>query len=59
MVRSSNNEPSIGKLSSKPDEQFIQSGTKLDDLIGGGFARSRITELWAKKAAARPTWQLY
>lgn len=36
----------IDKLSNKRDEEFISTGiTEIDDLIGGGFARGRITEL--------------
>lgn len=36
----------INKLSDKQDEKFIKSGIpEIDELIGGGFARGRITEL--------------
>lgn len=39
-------ELTISKLSDKKDESFIPSGIKeIDELIGGGFARGRITEL--------------
>lgn len=46
-------EPTIGKLSDKADEQFIKSGTELDELLGGGFPRSRITELWGKEGVGK------
>lgn len=46
-------EPVIGKLSDKADERFIQSGTPLDELIGGGFPRGRITELWGKEGTGK------
>jgi recombination protein RecA len=47
------NEPSIAKLSDKADESFIKSGTELDDLIGGGFPRGRISELWGKEGVGK------
>lgn len=46
-------EPTIGKLSDKPEEVFIPSGTPLDELMGGGFPRGRITELWGKEGAGK------
>lgn len=46
-------EPTIGKLSDKKDEQYIASGTPLDDLMGGGFPRGRITELWGKEGVGK------
>lgn len=46
-------EPTIGKLSDKADEQFIASNTPLDELIGGGFPRGRITELWGKEGVGK------
>lgn len=46
-------DPVIGKLSDKSDERFIKSGTELDDLIGGGFPRGRITEIWGKEGVGK------
>lgn len=46
-------EPIISKLSDKADEQFIPTGTPLDELIGGGVARGRITELWGKEGVGK------
>lgn len=46
-------EPTISKLSDKADESFVKSGTPLDDLIGGGFPRGRITELWGKEGVGK------
>jgi recombination protein RecA len=54
MVRkSSNQEPTIAKLSDKRDEKFIQSGiTELDDLIGG-IPCGRILELWGAEGVGK------
>lgn len=46
-------DPVIGKLSDKSDERFIKSGTELDNLIGGGFPRGRITEIWGKEGVGK------
>ena len=46
-------DPTITKLDKKADEQFIKSGTPLDDLIGGGFPRGRITELSGKEGVGK------
>lgn len=46
-------EPTISKLSDKADEEFIVSGTPLDELMGGGFPRGRITELWGKEGVGK------
>lgn len=46
-------EPTIGKLSDKAEQEFIKSGTALDDILGGGFARGRITELWGKEGTGK------
>lgn len=44
----------VGTLADKADESFISSGIKeLDDLIGGGFAVGRITELWGKEGVGK------
>ena len=46
-------EVGIGKLSDKPDEEFISTGyVELDSLIGG-FARRRITEVWGKEGVGK------
>lgn len=44
---SGTSEPKISKLSTKKEESFIKTGfDNLDDLMGGGIPRSRITEFW-------------
>ena len=53
MVRKTSEEPSIGKLSAKQDEEFIKTGiTELDKLIGG-IPRGRITELWGAEGIGK------
>lgn len=45
-MKSKPEELQVGKLSDKLDEEFIPSGIpELDAVIGGGFARGRITEI--------------
>lgn len=46
-------EPVIGKLSDKAEERFVESGTELDAIIGGGFPRGRITELWGREGVGK------
>lgn len=46
-------EPAISKLSDKAKEQFVKTGTELDDLIGGGIPRSRITEIWGREGVGK------
>lgn len=47
-------EPTIDKLSNKQDEQFIDSGMpELNELMGGGIARGRITELWGADGSGK------
>jgi len=49
-------EEAIGMLSDKLDESFIPSGiSELDELIGGGFARGRITEIYGNEGIGK-TW---
>lgn len=44
----------IGKLSDKKAEEFISSGiTELDELLGGGFYRGRITEISGKESVGK------
>ena len=46
--------PTVSKLSDKADEVFIASGIEvLDGILGGGFARGRITELWGKEGVGK------
>lgn len=52
-MKAKTDEPVITKLSDKAEEQFIPSGTPLDDLMGGGFPRGRITELWGKEGVGK------
>lgn len=52
-MKSKKTEPVISKLSNKADEDFIPSGTELDKLMGGGFPRGRITELWGKEGVGK------
>lgn len=50
----STNEPQVASLLDKLDEQFISSGiAELDSLLGGGFARGRITELWGAEGVGK------
>lgn len=42
----SSKEPSIAKLSTKSDEQFISFGIPELDKLTGGIPRGRITEIW-------------
>jgi len=46
-------DPQIIKLSDKATEQFVPSGTELDELIGGGFPRGRITEIWGREGVGK------
>lgn len=46
-------EPTIGLLSDKAEEVFIESGTPLDKILGGGFPRGRITQLWGKEGVGK------
>lgn len=47
-------EPKIDSLDKKADEQVIATGIKkLDDLLGGGIYRGRITELWGAEALGK------
>lgn len=44
----------IRKLSDKAEETFIPTGIKaLDDLIGGGVYRGRITEIWGQEGVGK------
>jgi len=44
----------ISKLSDKKDESYIASGVpEIDELLGGGFARGRITELSGKEGVGK------
>jgi recombination protein RecA len=47
-------EPVISKLSDKKDEEFIPTGiTEVDEIIGGGVHRGRITEVWGQEGVGK------
>lgn len=55
-MKSKPEELEIGRLSDKQDERFISSGIpELDAIIGGGFARGRITEISGNEGIGK-TW---
>lgn len=56
MVKAKEQEPGITKLSDKKDEEFIPTGVEeLDSIIGGGFYRGRITEVWGQEGCGKTT----
>ena len=47
-------QPKISSLSDKADERFIPTGIKeLDEILGGGVYRGRITELWGAEGIGK------
>lgn len=47
-------EPKVTTLEDKRDEQFIPTGIpELDELIGGGVCRGRITEVWGSEGTGK------
>lgn len=47
-------EPKIEKLSAKLSESFIPTGVQeIDDMIGGGIPRGRITEVWGQEGVGK------
>lgn len=54
MPTTKKNEPKIASLDSKTDERFIPTGIKeLDEILGGGIYRGRITELWGEQGVGK------
>lgn len=46
--------PTVTTLSDKEDEKFIPTGIKeLDEVLGGGIYRGRITELWGSEGIGK------
>lgn len=46
--------PKIASLASKADEKFMPTGIKeLDEVLGGGVYRGRITELWGEAGVGK------
>jgi recombination protein RecA len=47
-------EPAITSLNNKVDEQFIPTGIpEVDNIIGGGVYRGRITEVWGQEGVGK------
>lgn len=54
MAKAKSDEPKITLLHDKQDESFIPTGIKeLDELIGGGIYRGRITEIWGQEGVGK------
>lgn len=54
MPTAKKDQPTITSLASKADEKFIQTGIKeLDEVLGGGVYRGRITELWGEASVGK------
>lgn len=53
-AKKQSDEPQISKLSAKIDERFIPTGiNELDEVIGGGVYRGRITEIWGSEGVGK------
>lgn len=54
MVKKKSEEPTIMSLDKKTDEEFIPTGIEeLDEIIGGGVYRGRITEVWGQEGVGK------
>lgn len=54
MPKKKETEEHIGSLDDKAEESFVESGiSEIDELLGGGFARGRITELWGVEGVGK------
>jgi recombination protein RecA len=54
MAKKKTEEPVISKLSDKKDEEFIPTGiAEVDEIIGGGVHRGRITEVWGQEGVGK------
>lgn len=51
--KSSKSEPSIAKLSTQEDVEFITSGMEAFDKEMGGIPRGRVTEIWGKEGVGK------
>lgn len=53
-TKKKDDKPVISSLADKADEKFIPTGiTELDEILGGGIYRGRITELWGEQGVGK------
>lgn len=54
MVKKTDNSTKVGTLNDIPVESFLSTGVpELDEMLGGGFPRKRITQIWGNPGVGK------